>query len=375
MQNFVGGINLKWKPLLGILLGLLVISSMATASLEEPASHKTTESIEPPTNFKNIVLTKVFSGKDASLEAMNFLARYRGRLTLEVDLRYLENITFIGISLRPTKNGYYIPAYYIVDKSAPMSRQEFQKRFDEITATLAKEPLIMPGDVLNVEPKVNWEYAGRIDYVTSHVTRNGRTGTIQQTGWYYYYFVDNYRVEYYAKIKIRGDMNSKDVALKELNLHVDRNGYTHETLGDFLPDGHIGPTTSYSESLMIEVDSGKTLRISAHGGYTKDTNDGIYFRGDTHTLNPNDYVDFHFYDFKRNIRFFPDPPAWGESFYMYLAVTMSASYKNIKYGVLRQKLSGSFYFNGQHITVKSAPTVDIVVHIKPNPKSVWYIRK
>ncbi len=308
MQNFVGGANLKWKPLLGILLGLLVISRMATASLDEPASPRTMGSIEPPTDFKNIVLTKVFSGKDASLEAMKFLARHRGRLTLEVDLRNLENITFIGISLRPLKEGYYIPAYYIVDKSAPMSRQEFQKRFDEITATLAKEPLIMAGDVLNVEPKVNWEYVGGIDYVTSHVTRNGRTGTIQQTGWYYYYFVDNYRVEYHAKIKIRGDMNSKDVALKELNLHVDRNGYTHETLGDFLPDGHIGPITSYSESLMIEVDSGKTLRISAHGGYTKDTNDGIYFRGDTHTLNPNDYVNFHFYDSKRNIRFFPDPP-------------------------------------------------------------------
>ena len=54
---------------------------------------------------------------------------------------------------------------------------------------------------------------------------------------------------------------------------------------------------------------------------------------------------------------------------------MSASYKNIKYGVLRQKLNGSFYFNGQHITVKSAPTVEIVVRIKPNPASVWYIRR
>ncbi|ANF23161.1 hypothetical protein A7C91_08270 [Thermococcus piezophilus] len=54
---------MKWKPLLGILLGLLVISSMATASLEEPASPKTMESIEPPTNFKNIVLTKVFPEK------------------------------------------------------------------------------------------------------------------------------------------------------------------------------------------------------------------------------------------------------------------------------------------------------------------------
>lgn len=90
----------------------------------------------------------------------------------------------------------------------------------------------------------------------------------------------------------------------------------YEVIDDFFPDGYMDPTTSYSEAVTLELSSDNAARISASAGYSMNTSDGHYFRMDTHTLHPNDYVDFHAYDCKKDVFLLPDPPTFGESFFV-----------------------------------------------------------
>jgi hypothetical protein len=154
--------------------------------------------------------------------------------------------------------------------------------------------------------------------------------------------VDLNTVEYYAITEIRGDVPSPWVSLKDLRLRISRDG-TYEAIDDFLP--------------------------CAGADYSADSN--YHFRVDTHTLEPNDYVDFHAHDFKKNVRFAPDPPAWGRSFYLKTAVTMRVnSPSNACYfGVFKYDASAEFYFQVPvgvvPVTTKSPDDIKISVHVSP----------
>ncbi|NJE47840.1 hypothetical protein [Thermococcus sp. Bubb.Bath] len=105
-------------------------------------------------------------------------------------------------------------------------------------------------------------------------------------------------------------------------------------------------TSSYSEVITVELDSEKTAKISASAGYSVNTNDGYYLRMDTHTLDPNNYVDFHAYDFKKDVPWLPDPPAFGKSFFFESAVTMkvkSPTSNACYFGIFNYDASAEFY--------------------------------
>ncbi|ASJ00723.1 hypothetical protein [Thermococcus gorgonarius] len=327
---------MKWRLLLAVLLGLLV-GGMATGSSYIPVQKPIYPA--PPQG----ALTKVFTGPDASLHAHSFV---KGKeVTLAINFSAIKDATFIGIALRPIGNGAYAPAYYVVQGAEPNDYPRLQRKFEEFAETHFRTQVSNIKIASAIEPNVNWNYAGSIDWVTSTSSLFGQKGVLELKGFYYYYPIDSNTIEYYAKTRVRGDVSSSDVALKDLRLRVSTGG-TYEALEDFLPDGHMGPMTSYSEAITVELDSEKTAQISASAGYSVNTNDGYYFRMDTHTLDPNNYVDFHAYDFKKDVPWLPDPPAFGMPFFFESAVTMkvkSPTNNACYFGIFNYDASAEFY--------------------------------
>lgn len=360
--------------MLAVLLGLLVVEVTGTLSYSVATNIHSSLSpklppLEPPKEF-----SKVFTGKNAVSQAEIFLAGKH--LTLTVKFNSMKNLTFIGIALRPVGEDTYIPAYYIVEGAKPSQYQLLMKKFKTFAEAHFRSEVYNVRVNSAIEPNVNWNYAGSIDWITSTTSFLNQKGVLELKGFYYYYIIDSNTVEYYAVTKVRGDVSSSRVSLKDLRLHVSREG-TYEAIDDFLPDGHIGPTTSYSKSVLVGLSSDKIAQISASAGYTVNTNDKYYFRLDTHTLNPNQYVDFHAYDFKKNVFLAPDHPAWGKSFYFNTAVTMKVnSPSNACYfGVFEYDASAEFYFQVPvgvvPVTTKSPNDIKISVYVYP-PHTVFY---
>lgn len=328
---------MKLKSLLVILIGLLMVG-MATGT-SYVSTQKPIYPIQPQRP-----LVKVFTGPEASLYAHSFV---KGKaVTLAINFSAIKDATFIGIALRSADNGVYIPAYYVVQGANPNDYPYLQRKFEEFAENHFRAQVSDIKIASAIEPSINWNYAGSIDWITSTTSSPfGQKGVLELKGFYYYYPIDSSTTEYYAKTKVRGDVSSSDVALKNLHLRVSTQG-THEAIDDFLPDGHIGPVTSYSEAITVELDSEKTAKISASAGYSVNTNDGYYFRMDTHTLDPNNYVDFHAYDFKKDVPLLPDPPAFGKSFFFESAVTMkvkSPTSNACYFGVFNYDASAEFY--------------------------------
>jgi len=334
---------LRWKSLFAVFLGLLIVEMIGTSSYSVATSTQPSPSLKLPPLEPSKEFSKVFTGKNAASQAEAFLAGKH--LTLIIKFNSMKNVTFVGIVLRPVDEDVYIPAYYIVEGAKPSQYQILREKFEAFAEAHFKAKVSNVRVNSALEPNVDWNYAGSIDWITSTTSFLNQKGVLELKGFYYYYVIDSNTIEYYAVTKVRGDVSSSWVSLKDLRLHVSRDG-TYEAIDDFLPDGHIGPTTSYSESITIGLSSDKTAQISASAGYTENTDDKYYFRMDTHTLNPNEYVDFHAYDFKKNVRFAPDHPAWGKSFYFKTAVTMKVnSPSNACYfGVFRYDASAEFYF-------------------------------
>ncbi|QDA31135.1 hypothetical protein FH039_05325 [Thermococcus indicus] len=355
---------MKRKSLLAVLLGLLVVG--ATTGSVHAVVQKPIHPILP-----SQPLTKAFTGPNAQIQARAFLKGLPVTLTLNFDT--MNNITFIGIALRPAGNGAYIPAYYIVQGAKPWEYSLIQRKFTEFAEGHFRAQVSDIKIASSIEPNVNWNYAGSIDYITHTVSYLGQSGYLEFKGFYYYYVIDQNTIEYYAQTKLRGDVSSSAVAVKDLDLHVSR-GHTHEVIDDFLPDGHIGPTTSYYESLTVELTPEEATKISASAGYSVNTNDDYYFRIDTHTADPNSYVDFHAYDFKKK-SWWRDPPAWGRSFYMKTATTMktTSTATTTYFGVFKYRVSGEFYFKTPDYTVitKSPEDIDVSVFVYP-PHTVFH---
>ncbi|NJE01181.1 hypothetical protein E3E42_04605 [Thermococcus sp. JdF3] len=330
---------MKRKFLLAVLLGLLVMGA-TTGSVPEEVQ-KPIHPILP-----SQPLTKAFTGPNAQIQARAFLKGLPVTLTLNFDT--MNNITFIGIALRPAGNGTYIPAYYIVQGAKPWEYSLIQRKFTEFAEGHFRAQVSDIKIASSIEPNVNWNYAGSIDYITHTVSYLGQSGYLEFKGFYYYCVIDQNTIEYYAQTKLRGDVSSSAVAVKDLDLHVSR-GHTHEIIDDFLPDGHVG-------------------------SYSVNTNDGYYFRIDTHTADPNSYVDFHAYDFKKK-SWWRDPPAWGRSFYMKTATTMktTSTATTTYFGVFKYRVSGEFYFKTPDYTVitKSPKDIDVSVSVYP-PHTVFH---
>ncbi|WP_460128227.1 hypothetical protein [Thermococcus prieurii] len=360
--------------MLTVLLGLLIVEMIATSSYSIATGLQSSPSTKLPPLEPPKELSKVFTGKNAVSQAKAFLARKH--LTLIIKFDSMKNVTFVGIALRPVGDDAYIPAYYIVEGAKPSQYQLLRKKFETFAEAHFKAEVSNVRVNSAIEPNVNWNYAGLVDWITSTTSFLNQKGVLELKGFYYYYIVDSNTIEYYAVTKVRGDVSSSWVSLKDLRLHVSREE-TYEAIDDFLPDGHIGPTTSYSESILIGLSSDKTAQISASASYTVNTNDKYYFRMDTHTLNPNEYVDFHAYDFKKNVRFAPDHPAWGKSFYFKTAVTMHVNSPDnaCYFGVFKYDASAEFYFQVPvglvPVITKSPNDIKISVYVYP-PHTVFH---
>ncbi|WP_297509675.1 hypothetical protein [Thermococcus sp.] len=251
---------MRWKPLFAVLLGLLMVGVMAGNSYALP--QKPGSPIHSPET-----LIKVFTGSTALVQAQAFLKKLP--VTLTLNLSSLSDVTFFGVALRPTDSGVYIPAYYIVQGAKPKDYPTLQEKFLEVAKSHFKARVSNIKIASSIEPSVKWNYAGSIEYITSAVSFLDQKGMLQLKGFYYYCIINENTIEYYAKTKVRGDVSPR-AALKEIHLHVS-GPKDYEKIDDFLPDGHIGPVTSYSQSVMVELHSNKVAQISASAGYTTNT--------------------------------------------------------------------------------------------------------
>ena len=364
-KNTEGGFMFV-KPLGVVLLGVVFIAFVGISSYGVTAGVPPlkTPALPPFKHFKGF--SKVFTGKDAVKQAAKFLAGKR--LTLRIGLGSEKNVTFVGVALRPVGENTYVPAYLIVEGATPAQYRALKREFEEFARVHFSTKVSGVKVSSTIEPNVNWDYAGSIDWITSTTGSffSGK-GVLELKGFYYYYPIDANTIEYYAKTKIRGDVSSSDMALKDLRLRVSKEG-AYEAIDDFLPDGHIGPTTSYSEAVAVELSSDSAAKISASAGYSLNTNDGYYFRMDTHTLNPNDYVEFHAYDFKKNVPLLPDPPAFGKSFFFESAVTIKVRSPGnaCHFGIFKYDASAEFY----SLTPAVIIPISMPPYLETSPKDI-----
>ncbi|WP_297517921.1 hypothetical protein [Thermococcus sp.] len=114
--------HLKWRSLLAVLIGLLMVG--VTAGSAYAMVQKPIHPILP-----SQPLTKAFTGPNAQIQARAFLKRLP--VTLTLNFNTMNDITFIGVALRPVSNGVYIPAYYIVQGAKPGEYSLLQRKFTE----------------------------------------------------------------------------------------------------------------------------------------------------------------------------------------------------------------------------------------------------
>ncbi|WP_048149357.1 hypothetical protein [Palaeococcus ferrophilus] len=369
---------MKWKPLMAVLIGLLMIGVAAKAA-PSPASSGGYDSetpvwgLERPIKPVN-VSQHIFTGPGSVEKGKRFLKTFGGQITLELNFSELSkhNITFFAVVLRPIPNGKYAPIYFIGDGLRHEDIEKFRWEFQRVVNDVLNRPIEGRFSIAS-EPSREWHWIGSIRTITKSTSYPLTPGNAYQSlsSDYWYTEGTSGQYAYYAKVYHSGDMSSSEIAINELKLVVSApTGYEFIGNGHYLPDGHGGPKTTYSESSSFGFD-GTTLVFSASAGYNMETNDGYYFRWDTHAFDPNTEVTFRFYDFHRKYGSL-SAPAWGKSFTARPAVIMivEPSSTSTRAAVFKYHATASFKFNTwAGSVVKSTDPIDVTVFAFP--WSVW----
>jgi len=326
---------MKWKPLFGVLLGLLMVGLSYTSALSSYDS-KQAPSLPPykekpiptPPGIESGLVVKTFTGPSSTVQAKSFLNQYWDKLTLRLNLNEFQNATFVGIALRPLPSGAYAPLYYFADDSSEhLDIHALNDLFTSEVTKFADRPLSAEG-ALDYEPPREWKAIGRIRTITTSqeiktergdkVTVYNKLGadfwvTEARMGYYYYVYLTHE-----AKVPRKEDfpLNFR-VAVKEVRERATILNPSPEQaylgVGSFKPEGSGSssePTITWG--LNIGIDS-KGLP-SAMAGFSESYTKGLVFKWYTDDIDANRDIQFEFYDLKKKGFLRSSSPAWGKIF-------------------------------------------------------------
>ncbi|WP_010477147.1 hypothetical protein [Thermococcus zilligii] len=320
---------MKWKPSFAVLLGLLIVGSMVFADTLRDNMSEPTSKDQPPifsTPQKGVIM-KTFVGESSTRTAGQFLRKYWDKLTLRVNLEEFRNCTFVGLALKPTPDGRYVPLYYFaMDDPVPANPQVLEESFTAEATRFVSLPMKMKG-ALGDEPPREWNSIGRISTVTASkeiTTRRGNKVMVYnkfgadfwvaeaRMGYYYYVYTSHE-----AKVPSERDVpRDFRVAVKEvrerttiLNPSPDR---AYFGVGSFKPEGSgSSPEPTVTWGLNLNVDS--TGLPNAGAGFSETRTKGLTFKWYTNDIDANRDIEFQFYDLKKGT-WLGSSPAWGQIF-------------------------------------------------------------
>ncbi len=391
---------MNWKFLIAISLGLLIIGLGHAGALSSPDSkpapslppHKEKPSPTPPRIGGGIVV-KTFTGSSSIAQAKSFLNQYWDKLTLRLNLNEFQNVTFVGIALRPLPSGAYAPLYYFGDNITDL--RALEEQFISEVSTFKRIPSETRGALAD-EPARDWKYLGGIrSLVTSKDIEVSTSMWTKERGTVYNVFGANFWVTsalsgqyvYYihmnhdAKVPLKVSEGLK-VAVKEVKerLKVLNPEDAFIGVGNFRPEGTGSSSTSvitWGLNVGIGIsDSGMPLP-NAQAGFTENHSTALGFKWYTDYVDPNLEVKFNFYDLEER-GFIFSHPAWGKSFSAHPAVIVHVD-PDAKFHMAKVKITAEavFYYEsaidgitGTFISRHDveAPSIEFTVEMYP-----WFI--
>ncbi|WP_148882719.1 hypothetical protein [Thermococcus aciditolerans] len=392
---------MKWRPLLAILLGLLMVGGMVFAGalqnnrggiFEPPSKGQPPIS---PTPGKEVIM-KTFVGKSSMHMAEQFLQKYWDKLTLRINLEEFGDCTFIGIALRPLPGGMYAPLYYFANESSGYaSLRILNESFTSEATKFVGLPLRVKG-ALGDEPRREWDSIGRISTITTSrdittwrgdkVTVYNKLGvdfwvTEAKMGYYYYVYLSH-------EAKVPSERNSpKDfrVAVKEVRERATILNPSREQayfgIGSFKPEGS-GSSSEPTVTWGLNVGIDTTGLPNAGAGFSETYTKGLTFKWYTDDIDANRDIEFEFYGLNKK-EWLGSSPAWGQIFITHPVVVPFVK-KGTPFHMIEIKLRAEADFVYEETrpycglgcgtyTVKkstSAPPIEFTVELYP-----WFVNR
>ncbi|ACS34331.1 hypothetical protein [Thermococcus gammatolerans] len=395
---------MNWKFLIAISLGLLIIGLGHAGALSSPDSkpapslppHKEKPSPTPPRIGGGIVV-KTFTGSSSIAQAKSFLNQYWGKLTLRLNLNEFQNVTFVGIALRPLPSGAYAPLYYfgrVGECPADLLKRAF---YTELSA-FENIPLEVKGSLAD-EPGRNWKYIGAVRSIrTSREIRVTTSIWTEEKATVYNEFGAEFWVTYgtsgqyvyYAYLSHEGKVPTKasgnlKVAVKNVteSVKVLNSKDAFIGVGSFRPEGSGSTshsTVTWGLNVGFGVDSTGRPLPNAQAGFTESHSTALSFKWYTDDVDPNSEVHFNFYDLEER-GFIFSHPAWGKIFIAHPAVVVHVD-PGVTFHLAKLKLKAEALFHygavidspfsGTYITRHDveAPPIEFTVEMYP-----WFINE
>ncbi|AFL94767.1 hypothetical protein CL1_0559 [Thermococcus cleftensis] len=392
---------MKWKPLIAVLLGLLMVGMVLVSASDTVKPTKTSSipsdgiSISPLPGHEKGIIMKTFTGKLSLHLAEQFLQKYWDRLTLRIKFEEFGDATFVGIALRPLPSGAYVPLYYFGYDSDDLDVKTLTKDFYSEVSKFENTPLEVKG-ALSDEPPRAWKYLGailslrtsrEIEVATAPwIVRKATVyngvgaefwGTYGEWGQYVYYVAITHSAEVPSDRDLPSDFK---IAVKEVKDRVTvlNSDDAFIGYGSFRPDDS-GSTSQSAVNWGLNLDfgidaTGRPLP-TAQVGFSESHTTGLGFKWYTRIIDPNYDVQFEFYDLKKK-GLLTSSPAWGQIFVSRPVVLVHVKQGTPFYeGKIRVRADATFVyeapvdspFSGTYVVKKDvdAPPVEFTVEMFP----------
>ncbi|WP_297550486.1 hypothetical protein [Thermococcus sp.] len=283
---------MKWKPLMAVLLGLLMVG--VTAAGADIPTGKAKESgsgtldIRPlPTPIGEMTY---FYG-DNAVKALMELSRKNIPLRI-LPGQELSQVTFLGV-YRDTNGRVY---YYIVEGPVKTKTvlNDFIKNAEHFSQRPTRRKISIMGHTRD------WNDIGAITWKKVFI---GTTMEMGITAEFSYVSTTSGMMYYLVEIHQSGNPKRSDIAVDKMTVDVsvpNEIPLSETWISRWLPKTDGGPKKYYSYTSQISVD-GNLLSYSASASTSEETNDGITFRWKVKSREIGRDVEFIHYDFVKKI--------------------------------------------------------------------------
>ncbi|NJE62140.1 hypothetical protein [Thermococcus sp. 21S7] len=283
---------MRWRPLLAVLLGLLMVGVTAAGTNISAKGAKESNKDTLDIELLPIPMGKMmyFYGEDAvkALAEMN-----HKNLTLRiVPSQGLSQVTFVGL-YRDTNGRTY---YYIVE--GPVKKETVLRDFIKQAKHFSQRPAHRKISIMGRTR--DWADIGAVTWKKTSV---GTTMEMGITAEFSYVPTTSGMKYYLVEIYQSGNPKRSDIAVDEMTVDIsvpDRIPLSEIWISKWLPKMDGGPKKYYSYTSTINVE-GNLLSYSASASTSEETNDGITFRWKVKSREIGRNVEFIHYDFVKKI--------------------------------------------------------------------------
>ncbi|NJE06516.1 hypothetical protein E3E36_10270 [Thermococcus sp. M36] len=283
---------MKWKPLMAVLLGLLMVGVTAAGTniSTEGAKESDNDTLDIellPTPMGKMMY---FYGDDA-VKALTEMDHKN--LTLRIVPSHgLSQVTFVGV-YRDTNGRVY---YYIVE--GPVKKETVLRDFIKNAKHFSQRPTCRKISVMGRTR--DWTDIGAVTWKKASI---GSTMEMGVTAEFSYVSTTSGMTYYLVEIHQSGNPKRSDIAVDEMTVDVSvptRIPLSEIWISKWLPKMDGGPKKYYSYTSTINVE-GNLLSYSASASTSEETNDGVTFRWKVKSREIGRNVEFVHYDFVKRI--------------------------------------------------------------------------